>query len=153
MHAKKLRNRQAIKLLKCISCTIKNLKVEQLDESLVYQAIIQAVKHGIVEFITEIIDSNPDLLAASEDFSKRNIFLTAILHRQEKIFGLLHRLDNLRRIQMISHVDMFENNMLHLAGMLAPPRQLDGISGAALQMQRELQWFKVSISHFMLLMK
>lgn len=141
MHAKKLRNRQAIKLLKCISCTIKNLKVEQLDESLVYQAIIQAVKHGIVEFITEIIDSNPDLLA-SEDFSKRNIFLTAILHRQEKIFGLLHRLDNLRRIQMISHVDMFENNMLHLAGMLAPPRQLDGISGAALQMQRELQWFK-----------
>ncbi|KAJ9684859.1 hypothetical protein PVL29_017042 [Vitis rotundifolia] len=26
--------------------------------------------------------------------------------------------------------------------MLAPPRQLDGISGAALQMQRELQWFK-----------
>lgn len=152
MHAKKLRNRQAIKLLQCISCTIKNLKVEQLDESLVYQAIIQAVKHGIVEFITEIIDSNPDLLA-SEDFSKRNIFLTAILHRQEKIFGLLHRLDNLRRIQMISHVDMFENNMLHLAGMLAPPRQLDGISGAALQMQRELQWFKVSISHFMLLMK
>ena len=152
MHAKKLRNRQAIKLVECICRTIKHLKDEQLDEFLVYQAIIQAGKHGIVEFITEIIYSNPELLD-SEDFSKRNIFLTAIFHRQEKIFSLLHRLDNLRRMQMISHVDKFENNMLHLAGMLAPARQLDGISGAALQMQRELQWFQVSISRVMLLIK
>ncbi|XP_007221377.2 ankyrin repeat-containing protein NPR4 [Prunus persica] len=32
--------------------------------------------------------------------------------------------------------------MLHVAGMLSPLAKLDNISGAALQMQRELQWFK-----------
>ncbi|KAJ0080960.1 hypothetical protein Patl1_12165 [Pistacia atlantica] len=36
----------------------------------------------------------------------------------------------------------FGNNILHFAGKLAPPYQLSRIPGAALQMQRELQWFK-----------
>ena len=35
------------------------------------------------------------------------------------------------------------NNLLHEAGMSAPSTSLDHIAGAALQMQRELQWFKV----------
>ena len=37
------------------------------------------------------------------------------------------------------------NNMLHLAAGLAPEEKLNAISGAALQMQRELLWFKVLI--------
>ncbi|KAE9446716.1 hypothetical protein C3L33_21389, partial [Rhododendron williamsianum] len=35
-------------------------------------------------------------------------------------------------------------SMLHLAGQLAPPNKLNLVPGAALQMQRELQWLKVS---------
>ena len=35
------------------------------------------------------------------------------------------------------------NNLLHLAARLAPSSKLNLISGAALQIQRELQWFKV----------
>ncbi|KAJ0016736.1 hypothetical protein Pint_12056 [Pistacia integerrima] len=38
--------------------------------------------------------------------------------------------------------DKSENNILHLAGKLAPLYQLNRIPGAALKMQRELQWFK-----------
>ncbi|XP_022893907.1 uncharacterized protein LOC111408365 isoform X2 [Olea europaea var. sylvestris] len=38
--------------------------------------------------------------------------------------------------------DIFKNNHLHLAAKLSPPPQLEKVSGAALQMQRELQWFK-----------
>ncbi|KAJ6323132.1 hypothetical protein OIU77_012881 [Salix suchowensis] len=34
------------------------------------------------------------------------------------------------------------DTMLHLAAKLSPPSQLARISGAALQMQRELQWYK-----------
>ncbi|GKV40322.1 hypothetical protein SLEP1_g47982 [Rubroshorea leprosula] len=34
------------------------------------------------------------------------------------------------------------NNLLHIAGKLTPDFQLAHISGAALQMQRDLQWFK-----------
>lgn len=39
----------------------------------------------------------------------------------------------------IVFLDVNDNNILHLAGELAPS---DRISGAALQLQRELQWFK-----------
>ncbi|KAI8555602.1 hypothetical protein RHMOL_Rhmol05G0185600 [Rhododendron molle] len=35
------------------------------------------------------------------------------------------------------------NNILHLAGRLAPRNKPTQVSGAALQMQCELQWFKV----------
>jgi len=35
--------------------------------------------------------------------------------------------------------------MLHLAGQVAPPNRLNIVSGAALQMQRELLWFKVGV--------
>ncbi|CAL5412844.1 unnamed protein product [Camellia sinensis] len=38
--------------------------------------------------------------------------------------------------------DEDRNNMLHLAPRIAPPNQLNIVSGAALQMQRELLWFK-----------
>ncbi|KAH7851740.1 hypothetical protein Vadar_015925 [Vaccinium darrowii] len=38
--------------------------------------------------------------------------------------------------------DDSRNTFLHLAGRLPPPNKLTQVSGAALQMQRELQWFK-----------
>ncbi|PON82527.1 PGG domain containing protein [Trema orientale] len=43
---------------------------------------------------------------------------------------------------MATETDNSGNNMLHVAGLLAPSNQLNRIQGAALQMQRELQWFK-----------
>ncbi|GAY40244.1 hypothetical protein CUMW_050490, partial [Citrus unshiu] len=39
-------------------------------------------------------------------------------------------------------IDASNNNILHLAAELPPPARLRVISDAALQMQRELQWFK-----------
>ncbi|XP_022851723.1 uncharacterized protein LOC111373415 [Olea europaea var. sylvestris] len=46
------------------------------------------------------------------------------------------------------YIDDEGNNILHLAGKLAPPSRLNTISaGPALQMQRELLWFKVINSH------
>ncbi|XP_031267375.1 ankyrin repeat-containing protein NPR4-like [Pistacia vera] len=38
--------------------------------------------------------------------------------------------------------DVDKNNILHLAGNLAPKSQLNRIPGAAIQMQHELQWYK-----------
>lgn len=40
------------------------------------------------------------------------------------------------------YIDPYGNNILHLAGRLPPSDRLNLVSGAALQMQRELQWFK-----------
>ncbi|KAF2318351.1 hypothetical protein GH714_005709 [Hevea brasiliensis] len=65
----------------------------------------------------------------------------AIKYRQEKIFSLIYALDT-RKHLLISGTDKKKNNILHTAAMLAPPSRLASISGAALQMQRELQWYK-----------
>ncbi|KAL0442319.1 UNVERIFIED_CONTAM: hypothetical protein Slati_1954600 [Sesamum latifolium] len=57
-----------------------------------------------------------------------------ILHEAAKI-------GSMKELIAIS-VDDNHNNIMHLAGKLAPPERLKIVSGAALQMQRELLWFK-----------
>ena len=141
-HDQKLRHTQAIKLLGSICIELQNMKVDDLGFQ-VHQAVFEAVKRGNVEFVTETIKSIPEL-AWSRDINGRNIFFIAILNRQEKIFNLLHGLTHAQKMKVISPLDRFGNSMLHLVAMLAPSEQLDGIPGAALQMQRELQWFQVS---------
>nr|GMD82391.1 ankyrin repeat-containing protein NPR4-like [Ipomoea batatas] len=75
------------------------------------------------------------------DGNGQNILHIAIENRCENVFnlvcgttGLLHALSDNR--------DNNSNNIVHLAGKLAPRHKLNLVSGAALQMQRELQWFK-----------
>ncbi|KAJ9684844.1 hypothetical protein PVL29_017029 [Vitis rotundifolia] len=141
IRAQKLRHAQAVKLLQGICTELRNIKPDRVLGYRVHQAVIQAVKQGNVEFVTGMIKSIPELVW-NGDINDRNIFSIAILNRQEKIFNLLHGLTNVKKMKVTSADDRFGNNMLHLAAMLAPSDQLDGISGAALQMQRELQWFK-----------
>ncbi|KAK4354126.1 hypothetical protein RND71_026320 [Anisodus tanguticus] len=57
-------------------------------------------------------------------------------------YGAYELMSQLRHQLMISK-DSSGNTMLHLAGKLAPQNKLNLVSGPALQMQRELQWFKV----------
>ena len=147
IYAKKLRHAQATELLQCICNEIQKVNVEGTLGLRLHHTVTQAVKQGNVDFATEMIKSTQ--LVQKTDINDRNIFFIAILNRQEKIFSLLHGLNNVKKMKMTSNVDRFGNNMLHLAAMLAPANQLDGISGAALQMQRELQWFKVSIFHLL----
>ncbi|KAL6327289.1 hypothetical protein AAG906_018588 [Vitis piasezkii] len=141
IRAQKLRHAQAVKLLQGICTELRNIKPDRVLGYRVHQAVIQAVKKGNVEFVTRMIKSIPELVW-NGDINDRNIFSIAILNRQEKIFNLLHGLTNVKKMKVTSADDRFGNTMLHLAAMLAPSDQLDGISGAALQMQRELQWFK-----------
>ena len=46
---------------------------------------------------------------------------------------------------ILTYVDAYKQNILHLAGKLAPKARLKLVPGAALQMQRELLWFKVGV--------
>ncbi|XP_059441711.1 ankyrin repeat-containing protein NPR4-like [Corylus avellana] len=72
--------------------------------------------------------------------NRRSIFQSAVLHRQAKIFSLIYRLHG--RNVMVYDGDDSYHNILHMAGMSADSTQLNRVPGAALQMQRELQWFK-----------
>ncbi|KAB2610752.1 ankyrin repeat-containing protein [Pyrus ussuriensis x Pyrus communis] len=119
----------------------KDLDKQQMSYSAVRSAIFEAVRNGNVEFITHICKANPELLWATNNKS-RGIFDFAIEYRQEKIYNLLYGISAKERV--IQHSDSNDNTKLHTAGLLSPSAQaqLNRIPGAALQMQRELQWYK-----------
>ncbi|KAK3007737.1 hypothetical protein RJ639_014046 [Escallonia herrerae] len=62
-------------------------------------------------------------------------------HRQEKIFNLVYEIGATKDL-IAARKDENNTNVLHLAAKLAPPNRLNIDSGAALQLRRELLWFK-----------
>ncbi|XP_052181109.1 ankyrin repeat-containing protein ITN1-like isoform X2 [Diospyros lotus] len=102
--------------------------------------LFTAAELGIVEFIIILIRSYPDLIWKVDDQS-RSIFHVAVAYRQEKIFNLMYEIGALKDL-IAAYKDENNINMLHLAGKLAPSNRLKTDSGAALQLRRELRWFK-----------
>jgi ankyrin repeat protein len=118
---------------------------KQLSSNLVHNnmaLIFEAAKVGNVEFLIILARSYPDLIW-QQDENKMSIFHIAILHRHESVFNLIFEI-GAGKDSLASYANLeTKENMLHLAGNLAPSDQLNIVSGAALQMQRELLWFKV----------
>ena len=144
MYHRKLVHREALKILGCICKEIPKLSEFQLRDIGIDEMIHDSIKLGIFEFIDELIKCDPSIIW-SKDSKGRTIFSNAIVLRQAKIFSLIHGFGTKKSIMAHRH-DIFGNNYLHLAAKLSPPTQLEHVSGAALQMQKELQWFKVIIS-------
>ncbi|KAA8520099.1 hypothetical protein F0562_014355 [Nyssa sinensis] len=141
IYDEKVKHVQACKLLVHICEKISDRDPLQFISKEVYEAIVEATKNGIVEFIFEIVKLYPDIIWKSDN-DGRIIFNYAILHRQEKIFSLLHVMGSKKNI-LAKKKDKDKNNMLHHAAILLhASSQLGRISGAALQMQRELQWLR-----------
>ena len=105
------------------------------------RAILRAIKEGIFEFVFDIVKADSQLVW-TRDSKSSSIFSVAVQHRHAKIFSLIYGLD-MKNALADSTDSFYGNNLLHMAGMLAPSTSLNHIPGAALQMQRELQWFKV----------
>ncbi|KAL2474108.1 Ankyrin repeat family protein [Forsythia ovata] len=115
------------------------------------QILTDAAKIGNVEFLTLLTQSYPDLIwkINSDTYS---IFHIAVIYRQEKVFSLIYDTGAIKDLMMLykdnknlmmrHFKDENGNNILHLAAKLALPSRLNIVSGAALQMQRELLWFK-----------
>ncbi|KAJ7974917.1 Ankyrin repeat-containing protein [Quillaja saponaria] len=135
----KLDHEKSLELLRIVCKKIETLSREQMSNGLVYDAIFRAAERGISEFIIESSKANPDLLWC-RDKIRRNLFFYAIQFRQSKVFSLIFGYE--KKDALVSSLDSRKNNMLHVAGELAPLTELNRISDAALQMQRELQWFK-----------
>ncbi|XP_010558254.1 PREDICTED: uncharacterized protein LOC104826965 [Tarenaya hassleriana] len=107
----------------------------------VEEALLYAVRYGNVDFLVQMISTNSELLWSTRTSSSSTLFLLAVEHRQEKVFSLLYGLDD-RKYLLLADKDNDGNGVLHLAGYPSPPSKLAGVVGAALKMQRELQWFK-----------
>ncbi|KAG5542344.1 hypothetical protein RHGRI_022026 [Rhododendron griersonianum] len=101
----------------------------------------QATSVGIPEIVEKILGLYPYAVSL-ENHQKQSIFQQAIVFRQEKVFNLIHQLEESREI-VLSKSDTSGNKALHLAGYVADPQLVYLKADAAFQMQRELQWFKV----------
>ncbi|KAF5465266.1 hypothetical protein F2P56_015288 [Juglans regia] len=139
LYEMKLAHEQSRELLQLMCKEILITDEEGRAEGNVYQAIFRSIKEGVFEFVHDVVKANPDLLW-SHDGDSRNIFSYAVLCRQAKIFSLIYGIDV--KDNMAYDRDNSRNNILHMAGMPPVSVMLNRIPGAALQMQRELQWFK-----------
>ncbi|XP_057812059.1 ankyrin repeat-containing protein At5g02620-like isoform X2 [Salvia miltiorrhiza] len=99
-----------------------------------------AAESGNDDFLVELLRKDHNLLYKIND-KTHSIFHIAVLHRYVKVFNLIYELGGTGEL-IATYVDDEGNNMLHLAGKLSPRNQLDSIPGAALQMQREVVWYK-----------
>ncbi|KDP35850.1 hypothetical protein JCGZ_10331 [Jatropha curcas] len=140
IYDRKLRHTYALKILELMAKHVSSIDDTKLNEKYIYNAFFKAIRHGVVEVVVEMIRANYILLSVVNRNS-RDMLMHAIKYRQEKVFSLIYVLGSRKQL-LISGSDDFENTILHMAARLAPPDRLAGISGAALQMQRELQWYK-----------
>ncbi|XP_010242785.1 PREDICTED: protein ACCELERATED CELL DEATH 6-like [Nelumbo nucifera] len=125
-------------LFKNVLMAVKN---DHKVEKLLGPPLIAATEFGIVEFLEMTLKYYPRLIEYP-DANLRCILHVAVLNRQEMIFNHLKKTGRHLALRTFDR-DIYLNNILHLAAKLAPPQQLNCVSGAALQLQRELQWFKV----------
>ncbi|KAI3834704.1 hypothetical protein MKX03_000313 [Papaver bracteatum] len=140
IYEKKVIHVQALELLRVVCLQISKLNAQQLEEARAYNVMIRTAMFGIIEYFKELLDSSPHLIFSVDKNNGRGLFQVAVLNRQDKIYNFISKMGQKKnRAHVISDSG---NNMLHIAGFLAPPSQLDRVSGAALQMQREIQWFQ-----------
>ncbi|KAB1225385.1 hypothetical protein CJ030_MR1G015675 [Morella rubra] len=139
LYEEKLIHVQSQQLLLRICEAIAISNVQQRKSGGVYEAIFTAAKNAIVEILIEMLRIYPDLMRTFDIY--QNIFLVSVLHRQAKVFNLLYGLD-LTKNSLTIVQDEDKNTMLHMAAMSIGATTLSRIQGPALQMQRELQWFK-----------
>ena len=137
----KLAHFLSLELLSRMKDQILISNTQQRTTGVVNGAILRATKEGIFEFVFDIVKADPQLVWC-DDENSTSIFSFAVQYRHAKIFSLIYGLD-VKSAVTSSSDSSNRNNLLHKAGMSAPSTSINDIPGAALQMQRELQWFKV----------
>ncbi|MFS7987827.1 putative ankyrin repeat-containing domain superfamily [Helianthus anomalus] len=100
-----------------------------------------AAETGNTKFVVELIRRYPDLIWKVND-DKLSIFHIAVKHRHQGIYNLLYEIGSMKDL-ITPLKDEKQNNMLHYVGKQAKRKRLEDVSGVALQMQRELLWFKL----------
>ncbi|KAI8004693.1 Ankyrin repeat-containing protein NPR4 [Camellia lanceoleosa] len=136
----KLIHLQAIQLVKSVCEKIRSSHDSKVSELIWKDVILLASSFGIHEIVEEVVESFPQA-AWSLDKNQYSIFGLAVIYRYENVFNLIYQMSGYKQAMFIE-TDSQMNNILHLAGRLAPFDKLNLVPGAALQMQHELKWFK-----------
>ncbi|XP_051149138.1 protein ACCELERATED CELL DEATH 6-like isoform X2 [Andrographis paniculata] len=138
---KSLANEQALDLFKLMCTKLKTIGNFAESRYIYEEGVLHAAALGVKEAVEMIIDIFPLAIHAIRLPSRQSIFHEAVENRCEDVFNLIYQMSD-HKYLFSNAIDVEENNLLHLAGKLAPAAKLNEISGAALQMQQELQWFK-----------
>ncbi|KAJ9550970.1 LOW QUALITY PROTEIN: hypothetical protein OSB04_015015 [Centaurea solstitialis] len=137
-HNKKKEWGQAKRVLKLVCDEIKTLKVDRTHHPYYEGPLLEAACQNAYEVVDEILSKSPQALRCKDEYG-HDIIQLAVIHRSEKIYNRVYQTEG--KSQYYKTIkDSSDNNMLHLAGRLAPAHELNRITGAALQLQRELQW-------------
>ncbi|XP_026437333.1 uncharacterized protein LOC113335504 isoform X2 [Papaver somniferum] len=99
-----------------------------------------SIKHGTKEVVVECLKKFPFLIW--HELGGQTMIQMAIAERNEKIFNVICETSGKDKIDLISRKDKKGYTLLHYAAKIAPAVHLNSICGTALQVQRELQWFK-----------
>ncbi|KAG8367166.1 hypothetical protein BUALT_Bualt16G0044300 [Buddleja alternifolia] len=103
-------------------------------------ALYATATAGNIEIANILINRNPDLLYIANNRNRYPVHEAARIAKRHM---------GAEKNNIADLWDNGGNSLLHLCATLAPPHKLNLVSGAALQMQRELQWFK-EIENFVL---
>ncbi|KAL2453345.1 putative alpha-latrocrustotoxin-Lt1a-like [Abeliophyllum distichum] len=138
---KKKKHYQALQLVKCLCSEIVKLDYSKAN-ALLEPPLKLAIRFGIYEVVEEILVSFPSAVY-HESEKIQTLLHQAVVNRRENVFNLIHQFES--KHIFLSAPDATRNNGLHLAGYLEPQQKFNlraKAAGAALQAQRELQWFK-----------
>ncbi|KAI3908805.1 hypothetical protein MKW98_029355 [Papaver atlanticum] len=137
----KLMHKQYLSLVKCIFTKLAQANPLEVSMVLRMTHIARiAILNESVEFIKECALMDPDMLWHPVEGKSHLGF--AIDKRCENVYNMLVSGNKSRMHAWTCRKDSSANTILHFAAKLAPPHKLISISGAALKMQPELQWFK-----------
>ncbi|RZC89732.1 hypothetical protein C5167_035727 [Papaver somniferum] len=135
----KVKHYRVLQIVNTVSLLLTDLSPRELHKIGAYETIQKATTHGIVELFDRLAASNPSLLQSRDELG-RSLIQNTIIFRQQRIFQYISQMGQM--YQSITSLDLSDNNVLHCAGFWVPSTKLDRVPGAALQMQRELQWFQ-----------
>ncbi|XP_050372667.1 uncharacterized protein LOC126790471 isoform X2 [Argentina anserina] len=139
---KKMNHMQATELVKLLWKKVLTLESDSRICDLINapsRLLFTAAELGNIDFLIIFMRLYPSLIWQVDE-QNRSIFHAAVIHRQEKVFSLLYELGGLKDL-IAAYKDVSNDNMLHLAARTSASR-LSTDTGAALQLRRELTWFK-----------
>ncbi|XP_073156779.1 uncharacterized protein [Henckelia pumila] len=137
---KKVMHQQALELIKRLCKALERLPSS--EASAIYgRALSLAAQNNIREVVEVILDMFPTAINTTDTKTEVTIFHVAARARSENVFNLLHQMKEGKHF-FYDCIDSYDNNYMHMCGEQAPTHKLNLVSGAALQMQRELHWFK-----------
>jgi hypothetical protein len=139
----KLIHVQANELLRIMCKHFSNSNNQDWRDSKSSDATFYAIENGILKFVDKIAKESPNVLVwiRGEDEHFPNALWAAIFHRQAEIFSLICGVPG--KNGLIYGYDKQGNNILQMAGKMPASTLINRTAGAVLQMQRELQWYKV----------